>query len=230
MRARAGMTLMELTFALFSLSILGLAIASLMAATGDAWQTRDDHREQSQSVRAISTQLTNWVRQSQRVVALHSSADHADLLLWVDNDQFNAEVNLSELKLLSYERATGKLTLHTADLTDTQKLLPGVNVAFAPATVSSTAFAATFRGRPDTAGYDMAVDVNRFKATVANGPDTNQPYKYVNLELWIAGPDRVGDQVVMVGAWARAPDSAVDFVNDLDGDATESVDVTYTGP
>lgn len=230
MRHRTGMTLMELTFALFSLSILGLAIASLMAATGDAWETRDEHREQSQSVRAVSTQLTNWVRQSQRVVALHSGSDFADLLLWVDNDQFPNEVNLSELKLLTFERATGKLTLHTADLTAAQKLQPGANPSFAPATASSTAFPATFRGRSDTDGYDMAVDVRRFKATAANGPDTNAPYKYVNLELWLAGPDRVGDQVVMIGGWTRAPDTAVDFVNDPDADATVNVDVTYTGP
>lgn len=224
--AQPGLTLMELTFALVSLSVLGMAIASLMAATGDAWQTRDDHREQSQAIRTASARITTWVREARRIVTLADDGDRVDLVLWCDDDYFVDGVNLGEIKVISYDRRDATISLYAADLTPAQLGSPSANPAFAPTDLVAGDFVDRFRGRSSVDGYPMLGEVNRAKLTVANGPTTDSPYRFFEGQFSIAGPRGAGDQVALVTAWVRAVDTSIDFGNDGDGDATIVVTAT----
>jgi hypothetical protein len=203
-----GLTLVELTFALVSLAFVGLAIASLMAATSNAWESRDDQRAQSESIRTTSRLLSDLVRHARRVVATHDDGQRVDLVLWTDDVTFAGQVNLAEIRLLTFDRSAGSLVLHAADLTFAERQSEGVNPAFAPTVVADASFPAAFRERHDTAGYPLAGNVARLDVALTRG---DAPFSAAHITIVVDGSRDRGEQLALVSAVARAPDSAIDF-------------------
>lgn len=213
---QAGMTLIELTFGLASLSMVGLAVGSLMVAAGNAWETRDDYVEQNVSTRAAAARIGEWVRQSRRVVSVAADGRFADVVLWADDANDPGNVNLNELKVITYDRVLNTLTLHAADASATQVM--------APAQVGSEDFGPTFRGRRDVNAYPLAEGVVGFAATATNGALDGLSYRYLHVDMAMDSPHDADDQTAMIAAAVRAPDSSVDFLGETDGDGDSGGD------
>ena len=202
-----GMTLIELTLGLASLSVLGLAIGSLMTAAGNAWDTKDHFVEQAQSMRAMTSRVDQWVRQARRIVSTASDSRYADVVIWADDDSDVGNVNLGELKVITYDDVMGTLTLYQADATASAQMDPAV--------VGSDSFGPSFRSRNDVDAYPLAADVVGFSATVTNGMYAgSMSYRYLHMEVAFRSPAGNNDQVVMIGAAVRAPDLTVDFIGE----------------
>jgi len=209
---RHGMTLMELTFGLASLSVLGLAIGSLMVGAGTAWETKENYVEQNQSLRAVTARIGEWVRQSERVISVHGDSRYADVVLWANDQNDVGNVNLGELKVITYDQQAGTVTLYQADATASNLMSPQV--------VGAADFAPTFRRRNDVTAYPMAGDVTGFAATATNGMFEGLSYRYLHLEMVMDSPNGVADQKAMVAAAVRAPEPTIDFIGETeDGDA-----------
>ena len=202
-----GMTLIELTLGLASLSVLGLAIGSLMTAAGNAWDTKDHYVEQAQSMRAVTARVGQWVRQARRIVSTASDSRYADVVIWANDDSDVGNVNLGELKVLTYDNTLGTLTLYQADESASNWM--------DPATVGSDSFGTSFRSRNDVQAYPLATDLVGFSATVTNGMYAgSMSYRYLHVQIAFQSPSGVGDQSVMVAAAVRAPDQTVDFIGE----------------
>jgi len=211
-----GMTLVELTLGLASLSVLGLAISSLMVAAGAAWDTTDEDVERNQSLRAAAARIGEWVRQSRRVVSIAADDRYADVVLWADDENDPGNVNLNELKIITFDRTLGTVTVYQADATATRVMNPLI--------VGSDSFGPSFRQRNDVNAYALAGEVSGFAATAANGARSGPSYQYLHVEMALASPDQPTSQTAMVAAAVRAPDLAVDFLGDDDDGDGDSDD------
>lgn len=214
-KRHSGFTLMEMLFSLVTLAVIGTAVTAMLVAAGDAWDTRDDYRKQVTDARSVMANLTEWVRGSQRVVSAPVAADaqFAHLVIWHNDDQFEDVVNLSELRVITYDASAQTLTLYAAELTDAQKLSAGSNPSFTPATVGGSGFPISFAGRNDTNAYVMAENMSDFLVTLATPADGEPSYRLVELRMVLAGPGGAEDQMELTTAFVRAPDYDLDFEN-----------------
>ena len=204
-RRQLGLTLMELILGLAGLSFMGLAIASMMAATGSAWRTRDDHHMQTRSAQALSVRLSQWVRQSRRIAGAHAGSRYTDLVFWDNDDHQPDEVNLAEVRVLTWDSDAGTLTLYRIDVDPLQLDNEMVNVPQAPTTVGGSGYGAWVRGHEDVLTYPLAEGVNDFDLSLGGEP----AYTYVEFALSIDG--NVGAaQLVTASGRVRAPDPSVD--------------------
>ncbi len=206
--ARAGgLTLIELSLALAGLAIISVAVTAMGFAATSAWSTREAHREQTRAARLVADHLGRWVRSAERVVATHAVDGRTHLVLWTDDDYFPGEVNLAELKVLSFDAATGTLTLYAAELTDAQKS-GSANVALDPVLVGGSGFAASFAARSDTQAFPLAENIIDMTVTVRGG---EADYDFAYVQLQVAGADAAPDQLVTCAGRVRAPETAVVF-------------------
>lgn len=211
---QTGFTLMEVLFALISLGLIGAALAAMLVAAGDAWTTRDDYRRQIADARGVMANVTEWVRSGRRVISapVTSGGRYHNLVLWHDDKQFDGEVNLSEIRIITYDAELETLTLYAAPLTDAQKL-GSANVALTPTTVGADSFPASFRSRNDVGAYPLAEDVTDFSVTLVTPADNEPKYRLVELRMELAGPANAPEQLELTTAFTRAPDYDLDFGN-----------------
>ncbi len=232
---RRGLTLIEMTFALFALSFIGLAIGSMMMAAGNAWETRDDYQNQTQTVRGLSAKLSQWVRQAKRIVSVNTNGDQTDIVLWADDANFAGEVNLAEVRVFSYDRATHELSWHLADLTDREKTDRDANYAIEAQKVGGSSFGPWFRRQGKVDRYVVSEDVQQVAVTLGTTTQ-GMDFDYLELRLALASPDGQAPQTALVAAGCRAPDRVVAFADDQvpqigpGGGDDEDEEPTETGP
>jgi type II secretory pathway pseudopilin PulG len=211
---QAGFTLMEVMFALVSLGLIGAALTAMLVAAGDAWTTRDDYRRQIADARGVMANVTEWVRSGRRVISapVTDNQRYHNLVVWHNDNQYIGEVNLSEIRVITYDAQLETLTLYAAPLTDAQKV-GSANVALTPATVGAASFPASFRTRTGVGAYPLAEDVSDFTVTLVPPAENEPSYRLVELRMELAGPDGMPPQLELTTAFTRAPDYNVDFDN-----------------
>ncbi len=209
-RRQLGLTLMEMTFALFSLSFLGLAIVSIMVAAGDAWAMRDDFRAQISDTRIAVNYINGSVRQAKRILgsAESGAGRYRNLWFWAEDDYFPAEVNRSELRLVRYDSQLQTLTLYAADLTDAEKGGSG-NPAYEPSSLTGDAFPDAFIAQNNIEPFRLAEDVADCTFTLSQARvGENQQ---VEIQLKLDSPMGVADRLNPLVCSPRVIDTAVDF-------------------
>lgn len=207
-RHHAGLTLLELMIGLMSLSVIGMATATLMSAAGNAWETRADNQLKNESLRLTANRLNTWVRESQRIIASHVVGSNTELLLWTDDDHFEGEVNLGELMLITYDSDEATLTLYAADLTDAQKQNAVSNMSFTPTLVGTPSFPGEFRAYNSVGAYPLAEGISRYDLTLVAG---DAPYTSVHIVLGADADRATSTQIATVAGAIRTPEQTVDF-------------------
>lgn len=205
-----GLTLMELLFALFAMSFLGLAISSLMVAAGDAWQTRNTFVDQNQTIRVVTMRLGQWIRDSKRVVNTESVGNRTDILIWANDDQFPGEVNLGELQVLSFDRSSGTLTFYRFEMNQAQLADSGINQSLYPTDLAEPGYAATLRARSDLKSYVLADQIADLSAELGQ-IYSGQIGSFLEIRVVFDMPEGYADQVALISAACRAPDNQIEF-------------------
>ncbi len=219
-----GMTLMELTLALLVVAMIGVAVAAMTAAAGEAWTTRDHYRGQIADARVIQHRIADLVRQSRRVVAAYDTdgGRWADVLLWTGDADFPGQVNFGELTLISYDSQLDTLTLHRAELTDAERQQIATNPAMDPATVGTRAAVHQFRASSQVTGHLLADQVWSFDTTLGAGDES--AYRFVEMRLSLAGTPRGDPLTQVIAAYVRAPDTDIHFQAGAGGGGSDGED------
>ncbi|MBI1369481.1 MAG: hypothetical protein GC162_12610 [Planctomycetes bacterium] len=115
----AGLTLPELLLALVLTSLVGLGVGTMMVATAYGTSSRTQMRSAAVRVAALSNRLDASLRSCKRVLEAGSNY----VILWTADSRADDKPNLSELRLIERNPATGDLTSYTANfgsMTDAQ--------------------------------------------------------------------------------------------------------------
>lgn len=144
-RRCAGMTLPELLLACAGTAIVGLAIASMLAAVAYGTSSTQNIRTMVVGQKTISTRLTAAVRGSRMVLA--SGDDWA--LLWTADTNGDGLPTVNEIRLIEHDADTMQIRSHQADFTGmTEEEITTANVSYqmeddfaaAVATLKATAY------------------------------------------------------------------------------------------
>lgn len=126
-RRSAGMTLPELLLACAGIAIVGLAIASMLAAVAYGTSSTQNIRTMVVGQKTISTRLTAAVRGSRMVLA--ASDDWA--LLWTADLNGDGLPTVNELRLVEHDADAMQIRSHQADFTGmTEEQITTANVSY----------------------------------------------------------------------------------------------------
>lgn len=218
-----GFTLLETLIALSGLAVIGLAITTMVVASGAAWASRDDHRAQARDFRVLSARLHEWLRAAQRVVAIHETGGDVEIMVWLNDEHHAGEVNLAELMLLRYDADARRLEACLADVPDALLGSRIANRSIPPRTAASASFARQFAARRQVQSHRLAEAVDSFSAQVATS-DGGAAFDYLEVLLSIAGDGATPARVTAVAARLRAPDMELTFTDPPEGDDGEAED------
>lgn len=223
-RGQRGFTLLETLIALSGLAVIGLAIAAMVAASGQAWASRADHEAQARDFRVFSARLHEWLRGARRVAAVHETGGDVEIVVWLNDDHQAGAVNLAELMLMRFDDRAGTVDVHLAEVRPGALDSPIANPAFAGSVVASRAFPPLFRNRGDVERYRVAENIEAFTASAATS-SSGPAFDYLELMITAEGEGATPARLTAVGARLRAPDTTVTFTEPpdagVDDDAAE---------
>ncbi len=109
--ARRGLTLVELLLSLAITATIGVALATMMVSVSYGTTSKAQLRSAIVQLKAVTNRFDAALRGSAMVL------DHGEdyLVLWIADSRADDAPNLSELRLIEYDAAAGRLTSHTAD-------------------------------------------------------------------------------------------------------------------
>ncbi len=219
---RRGMTLLELTLGLFSLGVLGAAVLMIMAAAGNAWSARDDYQRQTMDTRGIVSTIGRWVREGERIISVYKdvSGNRINVVLWVSDDNFPGDVNLSEVRILTYRKSERTLAVFTAELTDEEAGDEVENETVEPVVIGTANGAIGFKQKSSVNRYVLANNVMRFTAT-ASGGEAGKGYTFLSLRMGYGG--NAAEQLEVMSMSIRVPDDEIDFGNTEESMSAEIV-------
>ena len=187
-RNTKGFTLAEMLMALVVMSIISLAVVSLTMALTTAQEYSEDFYRHVQIARNSLRRLEREINKAKLITA----GDSNTLVYWLDDTNGNGDIELTELRLITTDIATGQVMLHRAEFPAgwSQALKDSVNdsIKVQDATVLPTIIAAI--RNPMWARQDaLATEVTSLKFTASPAIPTAQ---VLQIELTVGeGPRAV---------------------------------------
>lgn len=129
---RRGLSLLEMLLAIGITSIIGAAIASMMAAATNSLSSKDDGRKSAIRLATTQVRLGAYIAPSRCI--LDKSNTH--LTLWLEDSRENNTVHASEIRWLSFDENQKTITVKFVDFPDdwSQSMIDTADVACTPAT------------------------------------------------------------------------------------------------
>jgi type II secretory pathway pseudopilin PulG len=129
---RRGLSLLEMLLAIGITSIIGAAIASMMAAASNSLSSKDDGRQSAIRLATTQVRLGAYIAPSRCI--LDKSNTH--LTLWLEDSRENNTVHASEIRWLSFDENKKILAVDFVDFPDdwSQSMIDSADVACTPST------------------------------------------------------------------------------------------------
>ncbi|MEE2912758.1 MAG: hypothetical protein VX436_03030 [Planctomycetota bacterium] len=108
---RTGLTLLETLLALCITSVIGIAIAALMAATTDSLSSKDDGRSTAILLATAQIRLGAYIAPSLCVLDKRDNK----IALWFEDRQANNTVNVSEVRWILFDNEAKLLAVKFVD-------------------------------------------------------------------------------------------------------------------
>jgi len=108
---RRGITLLEMTLAIGITSIIGIAIASMMAAATTGLTAKDDGRQSAIRLATTQVRLGAYIAPSRCL--LDKSSSH--ITLWFDDSNEGGTVNVTEVRWIEFDEDSKELTVKFID-------------------------------------------------------------------------------------------------------------------
>lgn len=105
-----GFTMVELMLSLTITAIIGAAVAAMLASVSYATTDRADLRRVNTKQNVVAARLNACLRSCKMVLAI----DADSLVLWMGDSRLNNSPDLSELRRLEWDTATGELWSYVA--------------------------------------------------------------------------------------------------------------------
>ncbi len=129
---RRGLSLIEMTIAIGITAVIGLAIASMMAAATNSLASKDDGRQSA--IRLATTQ----VRLGAYIAPSNCLLDKANemLTLWFDDTNESNSVHIDEVRWIQYDSASKELSVKFVNFPDewTPQMVENANIECNPLT------------------------------------------------------------------------------------------------
>jgi prepilin-type N-terminal cleavage/methylation domain-containing protein len=195
---RRAMTLVELLIAMVITGLVAAGAASILFATSQATDDRNDVRRSVVRSAAADTRLRGKVHSSRSFLA--AGAD--ELVLWANDENDDGVVNLGEILFFQRDGTANELRYYEVSWPGgwTQEQIDAANTAYAPATDFS-AVAASAKTSGNFSETTWATGVYNFAVTLDGA--TPQAARVATIRLTFS-TDGVEQSYVVVGS-VRAP-------------------------
>lgn len=123
---RRGLSLLEMVLAIGITSIIGIAIASMMAASSNSLRSKDDGRQSAIRLAVTQVRLGAYIAPSLCIV--DKSNQH--LTLWLEDSRESNTIHASELRWISFDEDQQMLLVEFVDFPDewTQAMIDSADV------------------------------------------------------------------------------------------------------
>ncbi len=111
---RRGLSLLEMILAIGITSIIGAAIASMMAAATNSLSSKDDGRQSAIRLATTHVRLGAYIAPSYCILDKGNSF----LTLWTDDSRESETVHASEIRWIRFNDSTNALTVQFVDFPD----------------------------------------------------------------------------------------------------------------
>jgi len=111
-RNAKGFTLAEMLMSLVVMSIISLAVVSLTMALTTAQEYSEDFYRNIQIARNSLRRIERHINKAKLITA----GDSGTLVYWLDDANGNGDIELTELRLITTDMATGKVMMYRAVL------------------------------------------------------------------------------------------------------------------
>jgi len=120
----AGLTLLELLLALAGTAFIGAAISAMLVSVSYGTSSARGMLEMTVQQRVAHGRIDAAVRASRRILAAGRDidAEQTYLVLWIADTRDNDKPDLSELRLLELDEASGDLRSYTASFAESMSL------------------------------------------------------------------------------------------------------------
>ena len=108
---RRGLSLLEMTIAIGITSIIGAAIAAMMAAASNSLSSKDDGRQSAIRLATTQVRLAAYIAPSRCILEKNSS----QLTLWLEDSRESKTVHVSEIRWIQFDESTNALTVKFVD-------------------------------------------------------------------------------------------------------------------
>lgn len=123
---RRGLSLLEMTLAIGITSIIGAAIASMMAAAANSLASKDDGRQSAIRLATTQVRLGAYIAPSRCLLA--NSNSH--ITLWFEDTNESRTVHASEIRWIHFDEQTSLLTVKFINFPDewSQSMIDEANI------------------------------------------------------------------------------------------------------
>ncbi len=123
---RRGLTLLEMTLAIGITSVIGAAIASMMAAATNSIASKDDGRQSAIRLATTQVRLGAYIAPSRCILDKRTT----QLTLWFDDSTESQTVHATEIRWIQFDEASRQLSVKFVDFPEewSQSMIDAENI------------------------------------------------------------------------------------------------------